>query len=156
LLQEPEIVVPEVADVVDAEAQHGDALHAEAEGEAGKARGVVAAITQHVGMHHPAAADLQPTAAAHPAASPLALEALDVELSRGLGEREVRGAEARARVRAEQAARHIGERALQVAEGDAFTYRQPFELVELCLVAHVHLLVAVYHPGHDHAHRRGV
>ena len=35
LFQEPDIIRPEVADVLDAVAQHGDALGAHAEGEAG-------------------------------------------------------------------------------------------------------------------------
>ena len=64
--------------------------------------------------------------------------------------------EARKRVRAllpEQAPGQVGERAFQVAEGDAGADRQPFDLVELGLVAGVGLLVAVAHAGQDDAHR---
>ena len=49
-----------LAEVVDAVALRGQAVDAEAEGEAGPLLGVEAAGAQHVGVHHAAAAELEP------------------------------------------------------------------------------------------------
>ena len=60
LLQETKIVFVEQPDVIDAVLQHGDALDAHAEREAGVALGVVADGFEDRGVHHAAAADLEP------------------------------------------------------------------------------------------------
>ena len=107
-------------------------------------------------MHHAAAADFQPAAAANRAALAAAQKAFHVELRRGLGEGEEGGSEARAHLLTEQASCQVGKRGFEVAEGDAGSHRQSFDLVELRLVARVGLLVAVAHAGQDQPHRRGI
>src|SRR5690606_3326405 len=64
LFEEAEIVLEEAAQIVDTVAQHGETLHAEAEGEAGVTFRVDAAVPQHVRMHHAAAQHFQPAGAA--------------------------------------------------------------------------------------------
>src|SRR3546814_11489974 len=60
LPEEPHVVVEEAAQVVDAVAQHREALHAQAEGEAGVALRVDADVAQHVRVPHAAAEQFQP------------------------------------------------------------------------------------------------
>ena len=68
--------------------QHGDAVDADAPGEALVDVGVEAAVAQHVRMHHAAAEDLEPVVALAEADLAALARALDVDLGRGLGERE--------------------------------------------------------------------
>src|SRR5690606_27806504 len=88
LAQEAHVVVEEAAQVVDAMAQHGEALHAQAEREPGVLLRVDADVAQHGWMHHPAAKHLQP------AGRTVRLLPGDVDLGRRLGEREVARPEA--------------------------------------------------------------
>ena len=118
--------------------------------------GIVAAVLQHHRMHHAAAADLQPAATANCTALSTAQETFDVELGGWFGEREERSPETGAGVLPKQTPGHIGQRAFQVAEGDAGSNRQAFQLVELGLMAGVRLLVAVAHPRQDDTHGRRV
>src|SRR5579871_4180340 len=53
LLQEAQVVGPELADVVQGVGEHGDALGAHAEGEAAVHGRVVAAVAQHHRVDHP-------------------------------------------------------------------------------------------------------
>ena len=81
-----QIGLEEGAGIGDAVFQHGDALDAEAEGEALEFVGVDAAIGQHLGMDHAAAANLEPIAAAadlEPAAAALTA---DSDRGRGFGD----------------------------------------------------------------------
>ena len=91
--------------------------------------------------------------------------AAHVHLGRGLGEREVVGAEARLALRPEHLLAEVVERALEVAEGNALVHHQALDLVELgqvagvCHVAAVHLArrddvdgkLLVLHGMHLHA-----
>src|SRR6476660_7071640 len=102
LFQEPEIVLEEQPDVVDAIFQHGDPIHPEPEDEAGEGLGVVADGAQHIGVNHTGAAHFQPSGLlAGPATSARAEDTADVELRSGLDEREVARAEPDLEVRAE-------------------------------------------------------
>ena len=88
--------------------QHGDALDAHAPGEALPLARIDAAIGQHARMHHAAAQDLQPVAAAAEFAG--AAVPADIHLHRGLGEREVAGAEAHRQVGdAEEGAQEVDQ-----------------------------------------------
>src|SRR5207245_5101576 len=60
LFQEPQIILVEQPDVVDAIADHGNALDAEPEGPAGPDFRIVSDVFKHLRMHHAAAGDLQP------------------------------------------------------------------------------------------------
>ena len=59
-LEEADVVGEEVADVVDAVFEHGDALGAHAEGETAEDGGVVAAVLEDDGMDHAGAEDFEP------------------------------------------------------------------------------------------------
>src|SRR6516162_6114352 len=105
LAQKAQVVGLEEPHVVHAVAQHGDALDAQAEGEAAINRRVVADAAQHTRVHHPGAAHLQPARIlADAAARALAGHAINVELGAWLCEWEVAGAEADLAVGAEHLA----------------------------------------------------
>src|SRR5262245_15425959 len=88
LLQKPQIVRPELADIVDVVVEHGDAFGAHAEGEAGVDGRVVAAVVQHHRVYHARAGDLQPAGALRePIGVWIVLWPVDVYLDRRLGER---------------------------------------------------------------------
>src|SRR5262245_27879148 len=94
LLQEPEVVLVEEADVLDPVAEHGHALDAHPEGPARHLLGVVAHRTEDLRMDHPRAQDLEPPRRlADAAAGTLAAEAEHVHLGRRLREREEGGPE---------------------------------------------------------------
>src|SRR6267143_2277357 len=97
LLQVPEIVLIEEPDVGCASTEHRETFDATAERESLIARGVVPDPPQDVGVDHPAPGGLDPTvAAAHVALriAAFAGEAVERDLGRRLGEREVVDAEA--------------------------------------------------------------
>ena len=142
----------------DAVLGHGEAVDAEAEGEALPLLGVDAAVGEHVGVHHPAAAQLEEGAVGED----------DVELGGRLGEREVRGPQAGGEVAAEVGLGEGLDGAGEVGEGDAAVDDQALDLVEDREVGGVGRVLAE-HParhhrvvrrrarGHDaHLHRRGV
>src|SRR5262245_575197 len=88
-----QIGLEEGAQIRDAVFQHGDAVEPHAEGKALPLVGIEAACTDHIGMHHAGAEDLEPAVAgADPDLAALP-GAVDVDLHRGLGEGEMRGAE---------------------------------------------------------------
>src|SRR6185312_14525102 len=124
LPEKPQIVLEERTQVGDAVAQHGEALHAEAEGEAGVALRIDAAVLQHVRMHHAAAEHLQPAALAI-----LGLPA-DVDLGRRLGKGEIAGAETHLEIAFEERADELGQGALEVGETGSLVNQQPFDLME--------------------------
>ena len=70
LLEEPQIVLEERAQVVDAVAKHRQPLDAHPECVAIELDRIDADIAQHVGMHHSAAQDLEPTAGLRSARRP--------------------------------------------------------------------------------------
>src|SRR5262245_5365876 len=74
--------------------QHGDAIDPHAPRKALELVWIDAAVFQHIGMHHPATENLQPILAFAETDAVLVAPALDVDLERRLGEREIRRAEA--------------------------------------------------------------
>ena len=97
----------------------------------GHSSGSMPHVAQHVGVHHAAAAQLEPAGlGARAAALALAEQAVDVELGRRLGEREVRRAQARVDRPAEVGRGERLEGAGQVGEGDALVDDQALDLVE--------------------------
>src|SRR5690606_12166317 len=79
LLQEPQIVLEEQAQVIHAITQHRQPVDAHAEGIGGVALAVDAARSQHIRMHHAAAEHLDPAGLlAQAAAGAAAFDAGDV------------------------------------------------------------------------------
>ena len=60
LVQETRVVLEEELDVVDAVLEHGEAVEAHAEGEAGDFAGVVADVVEDRRVNHASAAKLNP------------------------------------------------------------------------------------------------
>src|SRR5262249_19625351 len=138
LLEKAQIAGKQQADVVDAVLEHRDALHADAEREAGPDLRVVADRLEHRGIDHPGAENLEP--AARPAdaarscaelARPAADDARDVDLRARLGEREEARAKSKPAVRPEDPAQQRAEHVLQVAERDAAVDHEAFDLMEI-------------------------
>ena len=121
----------ESAQVGDAVLQHADPLQPHAEGEALPARGIDAAVLQHLRVDHAAAEDLQPVIAVTDAQRAAGARAADVDLGGRLGEREVAGAKAhRQVVEREVGAQKLDQAALQVAHVRALVDDQALDLVE--------------------------
>src|SRR5690606_5041843 len=99
LTQESDVVFKEEAQIRNPVAQHRQALHPHAKGEAAVGLGVDTAVAKHLGMDHAAAHHLQPAGVAtDPAALTPAVAALDIHLGGGLGEGEIGGPEAHRQV----------------------------------------------------------
>src|SRR3569623_2071023 len=130
VLEPADIARKHVAQVRHAVLQHPHAVDAEAEGEALPDIRVDAALAQHVGMHHPAAENLQPVVALadlHLAAGAVAAH---VHLRRGLGEGEVVRSEARGhRVGLEKARDEGLQGPFQVAHVDSLVAHQTLDLM---------------------------
>src|ERR1043165_3114365 len=86
--QPTDIGLEEGAQVRHAVFEHRDAVDAHAPGEALVLVGIEPAIAQHVRMHHAAAENFHPILAFAEADLALIAAVLDVDLKRGLGERE--------------------------------------------------------------------
>src|ERR1700749_3721278 len=155
LLQEANVVLEEESYVVELVHESAHAVYAEAEGEAGELFGVYSDRAQNVRVNHAGAAQFYPARAlAESAARTVALEAGVVGLHARLCEREVGRAEARARLRAEEAAHELRERALQVAHVYAAVDEQPFDLEEHRVVCRVRRVAAEDPARRDDTQRR--
>ena len=129
--QETDVVVVEQAHVGNAPREHRRALDAHAECESRVAPGVDASVAQHLGMDHPAPEQLEPAAVfADAAAGAVTDDALQLELERRLGEREVVGTPLQRRAGAEERPREVLEAALEIAHGDALVDAESLDLVE--------------------------
>src|SRR5581483_12500333 len=130
-------------------------LDAEAPRVAGVLLGVDATVAEDVGMDHAAAADLDPAVpAAGAAAGPAADGAGAVELVARLGVAEVVGPHPDPAVGTEERLAHVGQRALEVAHGEALVDGQPLELHEDGAVAGVGGVPPVDAAGDAHVNRR--
>src|SRR4051794_5545212 len=90
LAREAQVVFPQLPEIWQAVAQHGDPLQAEPEREAGHLLRVVADRLEHVRVDVAGPAHLDPARpSADRAARTVAEEARDIQLGRGLGEGEV-------------------------------------------------------------------
>ena len=122
----------------------GQAVDAEAEGKALPDLGVDAAITEHVGVHHAAAAQFEPAAVGQ----------ADVEFGRWFREREVGGAQAGVDFGAEEGVHELVDGASQVTHGDALVDDKAFELVERRQVGGIGRVGAEGASGSDDVDRR--
>src|SRR5688572_3076282 len=155
LAQDAEVVLPQEPERGQAVAQHGDALKAHAEREAGPLLGIKADELEERRVDHPGAGDLDPArVAAHRAALALAEKAAHVRLEGRFREWEVVRAEAHLALLAEERAHHVEQRALEVAHGDAAVDGEPFDLVEDRRVRRVRRVAPVDAAERDHVDRR--
>ena len=155
--EKADVIFDEEADVFDAPADHGEAVEAHAEGEAGdffRIKGVVFAGgvdgSKNGWIDHAAARDFDPTRG-------LAFNLkFHIDLERWLGEGEEVRAEADWRGGAEHFAEEVFESAFEIGEGDVGIDEKAFELVEDGEVGGVDLIAAVSGAGCDDADgRRG-
>src|SRR5690606_29524624 len=129
--KEAQIVVEEQAQIVHAVTQHGQTLHAHAEGKALKLLGVDARGTEYVRVHHAATHDFQPAGLlAYPAGATAAHYALDIHLGGRLREREERGPEAHLQILLEEHLQEFGDGALEISKTDLTIHQQPLNLME--------------------------
>src|SRR3990172_4779731 len=153
--QEAQVVGVEEADVLDAVAEHGDALDPHAKGKTGVALRIVTDGLQYLRVDHAGAEDLDPAGAgAGAAALAAAEEAVDAELHAGVDEREVVAAERRPALRPEDAPGEVRQRALEVAQADPLVDHQPLHLDHHPFMGRVRGLVAVVRAGEEHVARR--
>src|SRR5687768_5198681 len=87
MIEPAHVRLEERAQVRHAVFEHGDAIDAEAPGEALVVVRIEAAVAQHVRVHHAAAEDLQPVVALAETDLTALPRALDVDLGRRLRER---------------------------------------------------------------------
>src|SRR5205823_2860837 len=131
LLQVAQIVLIKEPDVGRAGTEHRQSFDATAEGEALVAGGVIADAAQDVGMHHAAAGRFDPSiAAAHATLRifPLAREAVECDLGRRLGEREIVDAKADLAIAPEDLACERVKRALEVGHRELLVDREALVL----------------------------
>nr|AOO54644.1 phenylalanyl-tRNA synthetase subunit alpha [uncultured bacterium] len=120
LLQKLHVVLKEQTQIVHAVTQHGQTLHAHAEGEADVFFAVDADMLKHVRMHHAATADLQP-----------AVLPAHIHLGGRLGEREERGTETHLHVFGlEIVLQEICDHTFEIGETHALADPQAFDLME--------------------------
>src|SRR5690348_1276931 len=121
LREEAQVVLVEQAQVVDAVAQHREAIGSDAERESLPALGIDVHRAQHVGMHLSCTRDLQPAAVAE----------AHVDFRRRLGEWKERRPEAQRQVVAlEEVAQERAEHRLQIRERHIVADPQSLHLME--------------------------
>ena len=149
--KEPQVVIEEQTQIVDAIAQHGQALGAHAESEALELFRVDAGHAQHAWVHHAAAHHFQPAGLlAHAAAVAGTHHALDVDFGGRFGEGEERWAETHRQFFLEEYAQEFFDGALEVGEVDIAIDQQAFDLVEHRRVGDIRV-AAVYAAGAHNA-----
>src|SRR3990170_2657914 len=131
MLEPAEIAREEGAQIRHAVFQHGDAVDAEAEGEALIAFGIEPHIAQHVGMHHAAAENLEPLIALANADLVTHFGVADIDFHRRLGEREIARAEAHFHLwHLEEGFAELLQHPFQVAEMGLLVDHQSLDLME--------------------------
>src|SRR2546425_2326196 len=154
LPQQADVVLQEQAEVGDVVLEHRQTIQAGAEGEAGIALGVDAAVTKHLRMHHPGAQDLQPAPLAAAATGTAADTARDGRPDAGFGEGEVVTHDPNASFGTEERAGEILDRALQVRQADVVVDDQALNLIELRTVRGIRRIAPVDRARSDDADRR--
>ncbi len=127
-----DVVLEQLSQISDAVFQHRDAVDAHAPGKALVDVGIDAAGAQHVRMHHAAAEDFEPVLAFAETNLALVAPALDVDLERGLGEREERRAKPHVDVvDLEERLAELVQDPFEMAEMRALVDDEALDLVEL-------------------------
>jgi hypothetical protein len=150
LPQKAQIILREQADVGNVEQDHRQAIHPETEGKTGPFFRVVSVIVarlidgfQNGGMHHAAAANLDPLFAT------LQSTRFYVDLETRFRERKIMRAKTHRRVGAEKFAQKKFERALQIGDALIFIYVKTFDLMKLAGMSGVDLIASVSRAGSD-------
>src|SRR3989338_3515707 len=149
-----------MANILDAEFQHGDPLHAHPEGKTGHLFRVITDETKHLRIDHAGAEDLKPASPPAHAASLLVLcnafsaakHAFDVDLCAGFGEREETRAETDLSLRAENPAYKVGQHPFEIGEGDMAVHHEALHLMEHRRVSRI-IVVTVNRSGDDDLER---
>jgi len=151
LAKEAHIVLKKDLDVVDAVLEHGQAIHAHAEGEPADFLCIVVHEAIDGGIDHASAEEFDPAGAfalaagcaggARAAAS--AKNAGDVEFHGGFREGKIAGAEARFHAFAEELLHEVFDGAREIAEGDVRVDGEAFDLVKDERVRSVGIVAAV-------------
>ncbi len=148
LPEESQVVLVEVADVIDAVEHHGEALEAHAEGVAGPGRGIIANGLIHGWVDHAAAADFNPLLV-HLGQVPGG----EVDLETGFGVAEVVRTEPRLGVGAEERGKDVVKQRLEVADGHVLVDIEAFKLVEVGAVGGIGGVAPERAAGRHDAHR---
>ena len=136
-------------------AHEGESVESEPEGESGPLLAVEPHVAKDIGVDHAAAAEFEPAGVrTGAAAGALTEHTVDVVLGRGLGEREVGGAQARVDGPAEVGARERLERSGHVGERDVAVDHQTLDLMEHGHMCGVSGIAPVYPPRHHGVDRR--
>src|SRR5207248_1610970 len=157
LLQVAQIVLIKEPDVGRAGTEHRQSFDATAEGEALVAGGVVADASKYVWMDHPAASGLDPAVSTTHSTCrifPLAREAVESDLGRRLGEREIVDAKADLAIAPEDLSCERVERALEVGHRELLVDREALVLEEDRFPDRIGRLVSVTPARNDDADRR--
>src|SRR5579875_1552640 len=131
LLEEPQVVLEELAYIVHPVAQHREPVDARAEGIAAVPLRIDAARREHGRVHHAAACDLEPARLlAHAASLAETEHARHVPLRRRLGEREIGWPQPHAELALEKRLDEAVQDRLQIREADVLPDDEPFDLME--------------------------
>src|SRR4051794_11548696 len=132
MVEPAHVVLEQLAQIGHAVFQHRDTVDAHAPGKALVDVGIDAAGAQHVRVHHAAAQDLQPVLALAEPDFALVAAALDVNLERGLGEREERRPEPHVDViDLEERLAELVQNPFEMAEMRALVDHEALDLVKL-------------------------
>src|SRR4029079_11354716 len=132
MIEPAHVALEQLPEIGDAVFQHRDAVEAHAPGKALVNIRIGAAGAQHVRMHHAAAENLEPVLALAETDLALVAAALDVDLKRGLGEREERRPESHVDViDLEERLAELVQDPFEVAEVRTLVDDEAFDLVKL-------------------------
>src|SRR6185369_5256298 len=152
--QKPHIVLKQQPYVVELVHQPAHPIDAEAKSESGILLRIDTNHAQHVGMHHAATTQLDPTGVfADATAAALAFEATEIKLSTRFGEREIRWSKTRDRVGAKHLPEQFTDRAFQVRHRDAAVDTQSFDLKEHRIVRRIRSVASKYSSRCNHSNR---
>src|SRR5437899_1141846 len=155
VMREPaDVAIEQLPEIGEAVFQHRDTIEAHAPGKVLIDIGIDVAGAQHVRVHHAAAEDFRPVLAFAETDLALVAAALDVDLERGLGEREERRAEPHVDVvDLEERLAEFVQDPFEVAEMRALVDDEALDLVELRRMRRIRI-DAIGAPRADHADRR--
>src|SRR5579862_2852264 len=155
LLQEPDVVIEQQSNIVDAVAEHSNALDPHAESIAAVTLFFIPNEIIDIGIDHAAAKDFEPAGLlAYPASFAFAKETCNIHLRARLGKREITGTETIFQIRTIELFCKGDKRSFQFAKCYAAIDVQTFDLMEQTVTARAYRLVAINASGDNHPHGR--